>query len=140
MALPQINLNLPAGLAADLQIPAQPANPPTAGDLKRAMKLQGEVLHELRLQTGIPDAVVEAVSLYTNDIMMARQLAQVAAPGAPAPLFPGVALILNAIGALDRRLTGRLDDAQRETAINGNIGKGTGNKIPYAEKSNQTSG
>ncbi|KAJ6618187.1 hypothetical protein B0H10DRAFT_1268114 [Mycena sp. CBHHK59/15] len=50
----------------------------------------------------------------------------------PAPLA-GAALILNAIAALDRRLSLRLDSFQREMAINGNMGKGTGYQNPYTE-------
>ncbi|KAJ7314580.1 hypothetical protein DFH08DRAFT_1087173 [Mycena albidolilacea] len=45
----------------------------------------------------------------------------------------GVAMILNAIAASNQALNGRLNDLQREIAINGNITKGTGLKIPHAE-------
>ncbi|KAJ7463974.1 hypothetical protein FB451DRAFT_1561913 [Mycena latifolia] len=59
-----------------------------------------------------------------------------AAPATPAPLASDAAQILNAIAALERRLDGferRLDDVQRETAIIGNMVKGTGSHLPYTE-------
>jgi len=97
-----------------------------------------DVAHELRLNTAIPDAVVEAVTFYNADVIATRQLAQIApAPGpaaaappaGPAAPLAGAALILNAIAALDRRL----DSFQRQMAINGNMGKGTGHQMPYTE-------
>ncbi|KAJ7677269.1 hypothetical protein B0H17DRAFT_121942 [Mycena rosella] len=67
------------------------------------------------------------------------------APEAPAaPLVGDVPLILNALGALrtstdlrmdalERRMERRMDNFQRDLAIIGNMGKGTGQSTPYSE-------
>ncbi|KAF7354516.1 hypothetical protein MVEN_01141000 [Mycena venus] len=153
--LAQINFNIPPALiqndgsVAGLMPPQAPANPPNIVDVSNAVKFKGAIVHELVLGKPVPHALVEAAANYECDTIMARQIAQApqpAPPGAavapPAPAAPmaGVALILNAIAtsnqALNRRLdmlNTRLDGLQRETAINGNIGKGTGLHIPYTE-------
>jgi len=46
--LAQVTLNLPPGLVAGVQPPAQPENPPTSADVKGAVKLMADVAHELR--------------------------------------------------------------------------------------------
>lgn len=108
--LAQVTLNLPAGLIAGVQPPAQPANPPTSADVKGAVKLMADMAHELRqfffsfllfkwlrtrsltflsgLNTAIPDAVVEAVTLYNADVIATRQLAQIAPAPGPAAAVP----------------------------------------------------
>lgn len=140
--LAQVTLNLPPGLVAGVQPPAQPENPPTAADVTAAVKLMANVSHELRLNTDIPADVVEAVTFYGADIIASKQLsliapapapAAAAPPAAPAAPLAGAAIVLNAIAALDRRLDRRLNDIQRQIAINGNMGKGTGHQIPYEE-------
>ncbi|KAJ7794548.1 hypothetical protein B0H13DRAFT_2393351 [Mycena leptocephala] len=134
MAVPlaQITLNIPGGHVGSIKPPAQPANPPTAADVTRAVKLKADVAHDLRMGANIPDAEVAAVSYYEADVVLASQIAQVppalipaGAPAAPAaPLVAGVALILNAIGALgtamDLRMAAmerRMDNFQRDLAI-----------------------
>ncbi|KAF5379036.1 hypothetical protein D9615_006015 [Tricholomella constricta] len=130
----------PPGVVAGVQPPAQPANPPTAADVKGAVKFMADVAHELRLNTAIPDAVVEAVTFYNADVIATRQLAQIApAPGPAAAVPPaglaaplaGAALILNAIAALDL-FRGRWP-LQVSIYLTGNMGKGTGHQIPYTE-------
>ncbi|EDR01284.1 uncharacterized protein LACBIDRAFT_312173 [Laccaria bicolor S238N-H82] len=124
--LAQVTLNLPPGLVAGVQPPAQPENPPTAADVTAAVKLMANVSHELRLNTDIPADVVEAVTFYGADIIASKQLsliapapapAAAAPPAAPAAPLAGAAIVLNAIAALDRRLDRRLNDIQRQIAI-----------------------
>jgi len=108
--LAQVTLNLPPGLVAGVQPPAQPAKPPTSANVKGAVKLMANVAHELRqfffsfllfkwlrtrsltflsgLNTATPDAVVEAVTFYNADVIATRQLAQIAPAPGPAAAAP----------------------------------------------------
>ncbi|KAF8186982.1 hypothetical protein K438DRAFT_1595897 [Mycena galopus ATCC 62051] len=144
MAVPltHVNLNIPPALVqngiisvAGIRTPPAAANPPTPVDVKNAVKLKAQVVRELVLGSAVPDAVIEAVANYESDIVLARQialapalgLAAAAAPPAPTGPMAGVALILNAITALNQTVTAsnhsinlinlRLADIQREIAI-----------------------
>ncbi|KAJ7831912.1 hypothetical protein B0H14DRAFT_2803972 [Mycena olivaceomarginata] len=158
--LAQGNLNIPPaliqnGMDAGIPAPRVAANPPNPVDVSNAVKLKAVVAHELVLGRPVPIVVVEAVANYESDIILARQIAlapqpapptpgpgpaAAAAPPAPAAPMAGVALIFNTIAASNQALNRRLDalsvtlnDLQRETAINGNVAKGTGLHIPYTE-------
>ncbi|KDR70930.1 hypothetical protein GALMADRAFT_813625 [Galerina marginata CBS 339.88] len=83
--LPQFTPDLQPELVSGVQPPAQPANPPTPADVEGAMKLMAE----LRLHMAIPDAVVDAVTLYSADVIASSQLALIAsAPGPTAIAHP----------------------------------------------------
>ncbi|KAJ7874038.1 hypothetical protein B0H14DRAFT_2718773 [Mycena olivaceomarginata] len=141
--LAQGNLNIPPaliqnGMVAGIPAPRVAANPPNPVDVSNAVKLKAVVI----LGRPVPIVVVEAIALAPQPAPPTPGPGPAAAAAPPAPAAPmaGVALIFNTIAASNQALNRRLDalsvtlnDLQRETAINGNVAKGTGLHIPYTE-------